>query len=453
MGIFGIESISISIKMNSMRKGIVIFSFVFVHCLLYAQPIPETGKPIPDFRLTDVRYYSSSDLDRRSSKGKWVILDFFSKGCSACFASFPKVNKLNEQFKDKLDIILVGKRSGNDDIEEIFEKFRVRQHLKLPVAFDSLLFKRWEITGVPYVVWIDNDGIVKAITGSQDLTAENIESFLMNEPFRYLDLSLQSGREVTRAHDIYRPLTINEHGEEEPGVLYRSLFSAFNPATRQLVLRSIDCLVVDGIAKNEGRFEICGATMEMLYEFAYSGAENNMLFNHGLVYPFPLLNVKDPSAFEYDFTSGKNLYNYSMVVPIQKATRAYLMEVMQRDLKNYFGYEVSVEPRRVPYWALTKSEKNRNKIKTASDTIEIMDGSHAGYDLKNISIARLIRIVSGYHQNEPPIIDETGIDYLVDVHIDAIMTDLTAIKMALETQGFSLQKKEKNMLAIVIRDP
>ncbi len=41
------------------------------------------------------------------------------------------------------------------------------------------------------------------------------------------------------------------------------------------------------------------------------------------------------------------------------------MEVMQRDLKNYFGYEVSEETRLMPCWKLTVV-KEADKLKTNS---------------------------------------------------------------------------------------
>src|SRR5438309_1226849 len=83
---------------------------------------PEIGKPCPDFTLNEIYNYPKSKASLQDFKGKWLILDFWSRGCTACIQSFPKLNELTKEFKDKVQIVLV----GVDDklIRKMYEKFR-----------------------------------------------------------------------------------------------------------------------------------------------------------------------------------------------------------------------------------------------------------------------------------------------------------------------------------------
>ena len=87
------------IKIKLLLLGILMFEFP-----LMAQDIilksPEVGRPIPKFTLSDIQYYEKKNVSQADFIGKWLILDFFSESCSACFKSFPKINELQKEFKD-----------------------------------------------------------------------------------------------------------------------------------------------------------------------------------------------------------------------------------------------------------------------------------------------------------------------------------------------------------------
>ncbi len=416
---------------------------------------PEIGKVIPEFALKNIRYYAKENVTNKDLQGKWVILDFFSKWCSSCFASFPKTNMLLDEFKDRVDIILVGDLRRGGDVEKAYEKYREKLKLELPVTYDAQIFEQWKIEYVPFLVWINNKGIVKAVTTSADLTSDNIKSFIEGKTFDFSDRSSAGISSILNSYMYNKPLLIDGNGGDEREFLHRSLLTKWDPTTRQSILRSIDCLVTDDVVEgydDKGLFQVTGAILEWLYEYAYFGEEINIVNRYDEVFHMPVLKLMDSSLFRYDFQTGEGVYNYSLMVPKGKATRSYLMETMQRDLKNYFGYDVSTGVQKVPYWSLKISEEAKSKLKSKG-AIEVVDGTHSGYVLKNVSIQQIIRIVAGYHEQEPPFIDETGIDFNIDLEIDAMMSNLDDIKSELVKQGLILERGEREMPAIVIRDP
>lgn len=174
-----------------MKKYITIALLLFSNSMLIkAQSTvqyPEVGKPMPDFKLTDVNYYAKRKVNLSDFKGKWLVLDFWGAHCSSCIESMPKMSAMQEKFKDKAQIIMVGysgsqytKRSEKELIRSRFEITKKDYNLNLVSAYDSLLAPRFDIWTTPYIVIIDPKGIVKGIT--YKLTEENLNDLMLNRP-------------------------------------------------------------------------------------------------------------------------------------------------------------------------------------------------------------------------------------------------------------------------------
>src|SRR2546421_5041599 len=181
--------------MKSLIIGLLLCSCFFV---LYSQSqeqgYPEIGKRCPDFVLKDLVNYPAKKASLKNLKGKFVILDFWGSGCASCVQSFTKLDRFQREHEKRLQIILV----GHDDryIRPLYKTFQKKFELKLPAAFDTTVFKKFGITGVPVAVWIDSSQIVRAVTTHpDDLNAGNVSSFLAGNSFRFEDFSIKSKRE------------------------------------------------------------------------------------------------------------------------------------------------------------------------------------------------------------------------------------------------------------------
>ncbi len=412
--------------------------------------IPQVGKQIPYFELKNIQYFPKKSISSDNLSKNGIILDFFSMGCSSCFASFAKTNKLYQQFKDQVDIILVGRE--HKKIRETYEKFRKKKNLDLPVTYESNLFNQWGIKGVPHLIWVDNTGMVKAITGSRELNLENIQLFLKGESFYFIDAGVKTKESKDENYHPIKSLILDTPFGND--LLFLSSISNWNPRTTpQRVMRAVD--VHNDNEDLKGSFEATGLTLEMLYQYAYYGERksfSNYIYEGYKFYPKIQIELEDQSLFKFDFQKGKNLFNYSLIVPKEKAKREYMMKTIQKDLKNHFGYNVSFEKRVLPYWSLTTNEETKNRIKSKEEGESKANGTHAGFNLKNFTMTRLLSLLQGYHQGELPIIDETGIDFNIDLKIDALMTDFEDLKNVLAKQGLLLVKKKKQFLTMVISE-
>ncbi len=123
---------------------------------------------------------------------------------------------------------------------------------------------------------------------------------------------------------------------------------------------------------------------------------------------------------------------------------------MQRDLQNYFSMTATVEVKEMPCWRIIAGQK-ANLLKTQGGP-PIFTGNFSGFVLQNQPVHSLLLEIWGFFQREPVFIDETGIDYNIDLRIDAVMTDINDVKKALQKKGLDLVPGEKVMKVIVVRD-
>jgi len=431
-----------------MKRLLIILLFFFYNSTVFCQSIendyPVIGKPIPAFKLKNVQHYEDKVFDPASLKGKWIILDFWNKTCTSCVSSFPKLNRLQQEFKDRVQFLLIGQndKKYNRNIEQIFERYRKTLELNLASAYDSVLFTRFKIEGVPHVIIIDPAGTVYAVTYGSQLTEQNIQSLVNNRnpQFKRNDFDFNSS-EASRSN-------FWKYGMENPNAesdfLYRSILSKNNgePMTGTWVIdRNV----------SQGFYHVEGATLGQLYCLAYFGRANwgrrDIYFTH---WKYPILQLKDSSHFQLDYSANRGFYNYSISIPKDSATKERLMQVMQRDLQNYFGYKVSEEIRMMPCWKLTAT-KEADRLKTKSKEYQC-DVGPAGINAKKISPESILEFVENYSRDkEMPFIDATNIPYL-DISFSAAMTELEDVQKELRKQGLLLEKSKKEMTVLIISD-
>jgi len=442
--------------MNWFIKAVIFISiFVFIQLKLIGQPYNgladlQIGKPGPDIILKNIEHFKSSQKSLRDFRGKWLILDFWSSGCASCVASFPGLNQMQKTYADKVQIILLGR----DDkwIRPMYEKFRVRQNLELPIIFDTILFKYFDVFKVPYTIILDEKGICRAITSA--LTENNLTDLMDGKnPVLFKAMTKKQEDSTEKDFDFDKPLLIGGNAGGDYDFSYRSVLFPWKSG-----ITSIDMEFGDHVGN---MMQFTGVPLFKLYAFAYGDTVTNIPIpyrrnSYETWYGHPKLELKDSSEFEYDYKLEKNIFCYSETVPPLKASNKFLQESMQRDLQTYFGYDVKIEDRMVACWNLVVTDIAAAKLKTKGAKTEIIsddrDGQ-AGKKFVNVPVSYIIYDIWYYHQTDLPFFDATGIVGNIDLNLDSIMTDLNAIKEALNKSGLDLVKSEKKMKVIVIRDP
>lgn len=430
--------------------------------------IPELGKQVPFFQLKEVGNFKSSTIVSGSLKGKHVIIDFWNKACISCVQSFPKLNKLHAQYGQKLDLILVGDNGGaeNKGIEEMFENFKKKGNLKFPYAFNAAMFDAFVPYSVPHIMWIDDKGVIQAISSGQDLTSENIEAFLQGKPFSFRDKShaaVEKDRE--NAYDGKVPFMFNGNGggeAYEAQLRYRSVITEYIPGLPKtdwpdVRFRSGGTIGLP-IEGNRVLFETC-TSLEELYRTAYTGwvmwdYSKSEIYNttQGQV----ILELSDSSLFQRDSKTEMGFYWYSLLMPAEKNSPAYVMESMQNDLYRYFGYHARMETRTFPYLKLVATEKAKGlKSKGGKQDVK---ADRISFRAVNIPLKNFfnysLRNVDYWEAGGriPVIIDETGMTDNIDLDIKINIVDWTDIQRVYKELGFEFVPGEKEFKVLVISD-
>lgn len=136
----------------------------------------QIGQLVPDLPIQEVLNYNKNRLDIGQYKNKVVILDFFDTYCSNCIAAMPKLQKLQDELGDRLQVILVTWQD-RETIERFYAKnaFLKKHKVLLPtICSDSLLRNLFPHTGVPHTAWLFQNK-VQAVTHSDFVKRENID--------------------------------------------------------------------------------------------------------------------------------------------------------------------------------------------------------------------------------------------------------------------------------------
>jgi thiol-disulfide isomerase/thioredoxin len=250
--------------------------------------ILKAGDKIPDVIFDKILNYDSKDKSLSGfRKGKLLLLDLWFTGCASCIESFPKIQKLQEQFSGKMKVLLV----NNVETEKQYQPFLQKQKRlgkgdnNLPMVFNNKLLKAWFKTiYYPEYILIDSKGVILGFPLTDQLDAENIQAILDGKP-------VSMAKEMSEMMEIafYSPLFIKGNGGNGERIMWHSTFSKYVegiPSTQEVFTH--DSLYSGVFALN--------STIQMMFQMAYSNKAKDYI--DFLPYQRVILNVWDLSTEE-----------------------------------------------------------------------------------------------------------------------------------------------------------
>ena len=118
-----------------------------------------------DQNLTDAQYveqatftdFDGNKVSISDFEGKVVLIDFWETWCKPCLASFPTMQKVQEEYSDSFVVLAV--TPGFTDTKEDAEAFAQKNDYTFEYLMDSNnLHRKLGVQGIPYKVYVDAEG-------------------------------------------------------------------------------------------------------------------------------------------------------------------------------------------------------------------------------------------------------------------------------------------------------
>lgn len=396
------------------------------------------GDELPDSLLTGIVNYPTANARLHDFKGKLLILDFWDKGCSACISAFPKMEKLQEQFENEVQFLLVTNNT-EAELESLFKRSAIIKGAKLPLVIgDSLLHNLFPHILVPFHVWVNRDGYVIEITDPDNISSETLKAVLSGK-------DLRMGNAADKIIYGDKSLLIEDGGRQIKQLKFYSFFmnrveNLFNGGSG-LMTDSVTHEIVGFKFLNEGLLGLCKLAIGPFDSKA------------------TILDVKKPerlippNGVDHKVWENENIYCYEVSMP--GVPYARMKQVLLQDIERYFGISVKKETRNIDCWVLlrtTTADLLKSKFPANGTMEEITKDSL--YIVENGTISSFLSpiIQANEKVGNLPVIDETGYKNKIDITIRANFSDFDVLNKELSKYGLKFIQAKRYVQVMIIKD-
>lgn len=383
------------------------------------------------------------------SKGKntkLIILDFWATSCSSCMHAFKEVEELQNEFPNELQFVLVNSWETKQEIQSSLSEINKRRRkngydtIALPKAkminHDSVFIKLFPALSVPQHVWIDRNGIVKAITYGYNATTEHIQAILRGEK-----LNMLTKNDIAQEHMREKGLLT----ASDPKMIfyYSSLAPYYSGGAGS-------SQYIDTIRNLSRRTEFNNDIITLF----------KIAFNRSNV----LLESKDPEKYVrptngnlIDSWTKKYCFSYEVQAPLKDINN--WQPGMQTDLNKYFGdllgIEGKTEKRKVQSLVLVKTKDGLLK---SSNADPIYFSSDTMINIVNQSFSSLTWLLKVNLENgdfgKVFFFDETGLDQdsNIDVRLTGNLKSVDSLRTQLAQYGLDILLTTREAEVLVLKD-
>ncbi len=457
------------------------------------------GDKMPDISLGSVWNNKTGKTRFSDFKGKLIILDFWSQGCSDCIAAFPKMEKLQKEFKDEIQIFLFNPWEMVDDVIMHFKKNS--EDLKMPdlpciqkdtKGISEQLLKLLPVMGVTTQVWIDKDGKITLIGSSRNNTSKKIRDFLDGkEVYKLNNNSLNPNFDPS-----YPYVKLLGDFKTTP-VKYSSTFTGFNNEYQaQNPNRALN--ILDSAAGTIRNTFVNTFVLDLYshpFKDIFLAQQKKILYeaisHRGYVIPFNFELPKDTLRYTYfhkylnggsdDSIYRKPKFCYEQILPINvpvELQKKYMLEDLNRYFSSLYGTYGRLEKRVVPCYELvqlagsmpvnSKSRNPDNLYSTMKKVNTVKDWKkYVRYENYSLSLICQEIFENQYLRNEflenkksskPAILfNETGLEGtaildLLELPEAAAIKSMEDYRRALNKIGFDIKVSSRSLNFLVITD-
>jgi thiol-disulfide isomerase/thioredoxin len=357
-------------------------------------------------------------------RGKLIILDFWATWCSACIVGMSKTDLLQQQFKGSMVAIPITYEQRDKVLPFINQNAYLAPLNILSVISDSNLKAYFPHQLIPHYVWVGTDGIVKAITGPDEMTSANVNR-IINDGEGVL--------KIKQDINLEKPLFLNADLQQSEilhySILTKGIHNGLPGGTQS---RQIGKSTYRRIFTNSSIFTMYSVTAHYLFKDLGETYNPNRL----------ILETKQRDKLDYTGNSSglatwnnSNLYNYDLIVPLNESKNLY--HYLLADLNKYLIFYGRIEKRKVKCLVLTKKS---NSIQIKPD-----------HNSEALALHLYARVLNSEKFINFPVINETGITDEIRLSRTKA-TNLEDLREELEMHNLLLIDSERTINMFVISD-
>lgn len=155
----------------------ILFCFYFGSS--FSQKIYTQGDVVQNMEIKKILNHSLAASSFNNLRNELTILDFFGTWCVPCLKALPHLSKIKQQFKDRVNVVLV----SNESEAQLASFIKKRSNFLFPVIVDegSVVTNLFNPPALPYTVVINKEGQIVDITEAEQLTDEKIRGWLTDK--------------------------------------------------------------------------------------------------------------------------------------------------------------------------------------------------------------------------------------------------------------------------------
>lgn len=421
----------------------------------------EIGNKVPEeiwqmpFQL--VKYKEEPKTIRLEEyRGKTIIIDFWATWCAGCIISMPYMQNLVEAFPS--DVVLVN--VTNEDaklISNFLEVTASPQIRQLEDEFSTIVSGQIlkdliPHRSIPYIAVINPEGVLEQTTLPHLLTNEVLGKIVDNEEY-YMPKYRNSFDTTILSH------TFTDIKQHKP--TYYTTLTGTMDGFSALGKTWLDT------ADKEARGYYINRPILRLFQIALPLKFNIMMPSRRLMV------MDDPGKVDFYHERNRNYndkefnYSYEYILP-SNWNKEQILQRMYDDLSGFTGFHAVIIERDVPCLVIRASKKSPQETKNMGKRPRaVIDGVRQGLAAEYLGlsetgarnyvqatkISSIAWILNNLKEGSVPfVIDETGIEYPIDLDLPDGLTDVNALKTTFARQGLELVPEIRNMEMFVMAD-